>query len=300
MRGGSCRNAPRLALNRQQQYQRSCASLTRIQMSRPSSGCCLRSTELGRIRNRGSLHSWQTRSFICAPGRSAFWPNRAGPGGVGPALTKQAVEDPSPAVRLELASALQWIPTELREPLAAALVRHGEDVQDHNLPLMLWYGIEPIASAYPTNAIHLAQQSRIPLVREYIARRLGEQLGTQLPPVENLLETFLNSPVAAQLDILHGLATAVQGWHQAPRPQNWEAVRANVASSKDPELQRLAQGLGVVFGDARALQELQQTAFDASAMRKPAGVHWSNSSAPDRPICRKIWRNCWKTLLRQE
>jgi putative membrane-bound dehydrogenase-like protein len=182
-----------------------------------------------------------------------------------PLFTKQAVEDPSPAVRLELASALQRIPTELREPLAAVLARHGEDIQDHNLPLMLWYGIEPIASAYPTNAVHLAQQSRIPVVREYIARRLGEQMGTQLHPVEYLLESFLNSPVTAQLDILRGLATAVQGWHQAPRPQNWDSVLASVASRNDPEVQRLAQGLGVVFGDARALKDLQQTALDASA-----------------------------------
>ena len=202
------------------------------------------------------LRAWAVR-FLAESGGS--WEELV------PLFTKQAVEDPSPAVRLELASALQRIPTELREPLAAALVRHGEDVQDHNLPLMLWYGIEPIASAYPTNAVHLAQQSRIPVVREYIARRLGEQMGTQLHPVENLLETFLKSPVAAQLDILRGLATAVQGWHQAPRPGNWEAVRAGVASRKDPELDRLAQGLGVVFGDARALQELQQTAFDSSA-----------------------------------
>jgi putative membrane-bound dehydrogenase-like protein len=202
------------------------------------------------------LRAWAVR-FLAESGGS--WEQLV------PLFTTQAVEDPSPVVRLELASALQRIPTELREPLASALVRHGEDVQDHNLPLMLWYGIEPIASAYPTNAVHLAQQSRIPLVREYIARRLGEQMGTQLHPVENLLASFSNSPVPAQLDILHGLATAVQGWHQAPRPQNWDAVRDSVASRKDPELQRLAHELGVVFGDARAIQELQQTAFNTSA-----------------------------------
>jgi putative heme-binding domain-containing protein len=202
------------------------------------------------------LRAWAVR-FLAESGGS--WEQLV------PLFTKQAVEDPSPAVRLELASALQRIPTELREPLAAALVRHGEDVQDHNLPLMLWYGIEHIASAYPTNAVRLAQQSRIPLVREYIARRLGEQMGTQLHPVENLLASFLDSPVAAQVDILRGLATAVQGWHQAPRPENWDAVLAKVASRKDPELQRLAQGLGVLFGDARALQDLQRTALDATA-----------------------------------
>lgn len=220
---------------------------------------------------KGDSQSWLTSQLNNAEFHLRAWAIRfLGESGgsweqLVPLFTKQAVEDPSPAVRLELASALQRIPTELREPLAAALVRHGEDVQDHNLPLMLWYGIEPIASAYPTNAVRLAQQSRIPLVREYIARRLGDQMGTQLSPVENLLGTFLNSPVAARLDIFRGLATAVQGWHRAPRPENWDAVQASVAAGKDPELQRLAHELGVKFGDARALQDLQQTAFDGSA-----------------------------------
>jgi putative membrane-bound dehydrogenase-like protein len=181
-----------------------------------------------------------------------------------PLFTRQAVEDPSPAVRLELASALQRIPIQLREPLAAALVHHGEDVHDHNLPLMLWYGIEPITTDYPTNAVHLAYQSRIPLVREYIARSLGEQMGPRVKSVEDLLRTLPGSPVAVQSDILQGLATALRGWHQAPRPTDWDAVRESVSATHNEPLLRVAQQLGAIFGDAHALKELQQTALDPS------------------------------------
>ena len=85
-----------------------------------------------------------------------------------------AREDKSPFVRLSLASALQRIPENARWPIAQGLVTHAEDVTDHNLPLMIWYGIE---SAVPTNraeAMKLAGQSKIPLVREFVVRRLAE------------------------------------------------------------------------------------------------------------------------------
>ncbi|HZR17645.1 MAG TPA: PVC-type heme-binding CxxCH protein [Verrucomicrobiae bacterium] len=182
-----------------------------------------------------------------------------------PLFTKQAVEDPSPAVRLELASALQRIPVELREPLGDVLVRHGEDVNDHNLPLMLWYGVEPLVTDYPTNAIRLAKQSRIPIVREFVARRLGEELGKHEEWVEALLQSALTSGPAAQLDILHGLATALQGWHDAPKPQAWDKLRESVAEAKNPALTALAQQLGVLFGDIHALQELRQIALDPAS-----------------------------------
>ena len=84
-----------------------------------------------------------------------------------------AREDKSPFVRLALASVLQRLPNEARWPIAQGLVSHAEDVADKNLPLMIWYGIEP---AVPTNraaAMKLASQTKIPLVREFIVRRLA-------------------------------------------------------------------------------------------------------------------------------
>ena len=55
-----------------------------------------------------------------------------------------AKDDPSPVVRLYLASALQRLPLEKRWAIAEGLVSHDEDATDANLPLMDWYGIEPL------------------------------------------------------------------------------------------------------------------------------------------------------------
>lgn len=80
----------------------------------------------------------------------------------------------SPLVRLHLASALQRLPVEQRWPIAEALATREEDANDANLPLMIWYGIEPLVHDDLDRFIHLAATAKIPLVRQHIARRVAE------------------------------------------------------------------------------------------------------------------------------
>ena len=64
-----------------------------------------------------------------------------------PALVGRATEDSSPVVRLELAAGLQRMPLEQCWTLARSLLAHADDAEDRTIPLMLWYGIEPLAAA---------------------------------------------------------------------------------------------------------------------------------------------------------
>jgi putative membrane-bound dehydrogenase-like protein len=86
-------------------------------------------------------------------------------------LAELAADDPSPFVRLHLASGLQRLPLEQRWPIAEALIAHAEDAGDPSLPLMYWYAIEPLATADAERFIGLILKAKIPLVREFIARR---------------------------------------------------------------------------------------------------------------------------------
>lgn len=88
-------------------------------------------------------------------------------------LAEMAAKDPSPWVRLQIASGLQRLPADQRWPIAEALVANGEDAQDAYLPLMIWYGIEPLAQADPIRFVALIEKSKIPLVRESISRRVA-------------------------------------------------------------------------------------------------------------------------------
>ncbi|MFP6612898.1 MAG: PVC-type heme-binding CxxCH protein [Pirellulales bacterium] len=89
------------------------------------------------------------------------------------ALAGMAANDQSSLVRLHLASALQRMTSEHRWLIAERLASHAEDADDQNLPLMIWYGIEPLVPVNKKRAIALAAKCKIPLVRQYIARRVA-------------------------------------------------------------------------------------------------------------------------------
>ena len=88
-------------------------------------------------------------------------------------LAEMARNDPSPVVRLYLAAALQRLPIEQRWPIAERLVQRGEDADDHNIPLMIWYGIEPAVAVDPVSAAKLITKTKIPQLRQFIARRMA-------------------------------------------------------------------------------------------------------------------------------
>ena len=83
-----------------------------------------------------------------------------------------ARSDPSARVRLSLASALQRVPLNARWPLAEALTMSKIDAKDPMLPLMTWYGIEPLVGQDPDRASALAARCTLPLHRNYLARRV--------------------------------------------------------------------------------------------------------------------------------
>jgi len=96
---------------------------------------------------------------------------------VSPSVLKEfarlAKEDPSPVVRLYLASAAQRLQVKDRWEIVQALFSHGEDSNDHNLPLMYWYAAEAIVSQDITKAVTLLNKTPIALLRQFLARRVA-------------------------------------------------------------------------------------------------------------------------------
>ena len=84
-----------------------------------------------------------------------------------------AESDPSPLVRLFIAAAAQRSSSdEFRGQLVERLVQHGEDAEDHNLPLMYWFAAEPLVGQDAAFAERLLKTTKIPKLRPLIARRL--------------------------------------------------------------------------------------------------------------------------------
>ena len=80
--------------------------------------------------------------------------------------------DSSAWVRRYIASALQRIDVPKRLPALRALVAKADDADDHNLPLLYWYAMEPVVGSDREAALELLKVSEIPQLRRYIARRM--------------------------------------------------------------------------------------------------------------------------------
>jgi putative membrane-bound dehydrogenase-like protein len=176
-------------------------------------------------------------------------------------LTEMAQREKSAWVRLALASALQRLPLAQRWPIAEALAVRAADAADANLPLMIWYGIEPLAPADPDRAAALLAIARIPLVRHSIARRIASARGST-PLVRLLAES---DDVTFQEDVVRGMYEALQGQRQLPQPEGWPAVSRKLAASANAEVRQKGLMLSVMFGDVQALQSLRKTATDPAA-----------------------------------
>jgi putative membrane-bound dehydrogenase-like protein len=177
-----------------------------------------------------------------------------------------AADDPSPVVRLYLASALQRLPIDDRWSIAEGLLAHADDASDQNLPLVDWYGVEPLVASQPERSLRLAVAARVPLVRQFIARRyvdsaiaLGERANL------DLLATVLSqTSESAQGDLLVGAREALQGHKRVPMPRGWANVYSLLKQSADRAVGQHATMLALVFGDPRAVADLRATAFDAA------------------------------------
>ncbi len=176
-------------------------------------------------------------------------------------LTELAKSDASPVVRLEVASALQRTDPNKRWAIAAALLGHREDMSDANLPLMDWYGVEPLAAIDPArSASELIAGSQIPIVREYLARRIAP---LQLDPLVRLLDQ--SSDPAIHRDVLVGMHDALREQRNPPMPNGWEILASRLDKSPDREVRVQARVLSLLFGNRQIVPVLREVVVDAKA-----------------------------------
>jgi len=182
------------------------------------------------------------------------------------ALANLAAREASPSVRLALASALQRVPLASRAPIAAPLLRHAGDASDHNLPLMLWYGIEPLAGSHRAELATLAVTSEIPLVRENIARRLAMDPVDPGQVFDSLIRHAATAPLPWTLDLLNGLSKAFAGITSPAPPPSWPQLSAVISKSSDPSCLSLYRSLGTLFRDPTAIDATRSIISNENAL----------------------------------
>ena len=171
-------------------------------------------------------------------------------------FNRMAVKDPSAVVRLYLASALQRIDSDERWSIAQALMAHAEDAQDHNLPKIIWYGVEPLVAKNAERALALSSESKIPMITRYIARR-----SVDANAIETLVD-YLGKKVESPATLLEGMLDGLEGRKDIVTPKNWESLYGRLRASRDNKVKQLALSIAQQFGDTEAAQQFLATVRD--------------------------------------
>jgi putative membrane-bound dehydrogenase-like protein len=181
-----------------------------------------------------------------------------------------------PALRLCMASALQRYPKADAWPLIKPLLDHSEDADDHNLALMYWYALEPLVAADPRQAAEMLPTVQIPLIRQFITRRLvavyegdgGKPVLSSAWVIDELMKTLaakerpprgkeeLAALDAVRVDVLTGLLEVYRGRRNVAPPNSWSAVREELLVKRSiGPVSELAAALGVIYGDPDVIRQ---------------------------------------------
>jgi putative membrane-bound dehydrogenase-like protein len=164
------------------------------------------------------------------------------------AFAELAKSELSPIVRRELASALQRIPQDQRKDLATALLKHGEDKDDPMIPLLIWYGIEPVVAADAAVGMQLAKASKMPKVTGFIYRRL-----TGTPRGWDAMFVLADQTEDLETKSLY-VESLVQARKQATtkgeRGESWPGSRVLLRNGETPRLKQLVYELSVLENES--------------------------------------------------
>jgi putative heme-binding domain-containing protein len=171
---------------------------------------------------------------------------------------RMAKSDASPVVRLYLASAMQRMDKEGAWGIASELAKHNEDNEDHNLPKMLWFGFEPIASLDINRALQVGAASKIPVIAKNTARR-----AVDAGALDALVKTIATEPATLN-SLLEGMISGMEGRVDLKAPASWASAFAKIRN-KAGRTGQLANDIATLFGDTEAAQRLVATLDNKAA-----------------------------------
>jgi putative heme-binding domain-containing protein len=178
------------------------------------------------------------------------------------ALANGALENSSPLIRRELASLLQRLPLDKRTDIALALLKHGEDANDPTIPLLIWYGIEPVVGTDAEAGMKLAAASKMDQVTGFIYRRLC----TDDKGRAALLQATAGVTDAAQREKTLGMI--VQNARAAGKltlPADWSTVSAKLREGASQAVVDIVDELSALSGDAASVKRFRDILAKADA-----------------------------------
>lgn len=183
-------------------------------------------------------------------------------------LYRLADNDPSPLVRLYLASALQRLRYKDRWAIVDALAFRAVDNSDPNIPLMLWYGAEPLIHDDPSEFVTLTAESQNSTLRRHGARRVVslDSAEERLHWLSDLLVELelRGGDNAARSDVLGGILRGLEGHRRVEMPVGWHGIQHRLLEGASPEVRAQLTRLSLIFNDQFFIRYLKSVAENQS------------------------------------
>lgn len=176
-------------------------------------------------------------------------------------LIQLAQTKPTSRVNLELCSALPHLSEESNLKLAEILSSQPDFNYDQNIPLMIWFGLEPLVEKHPERAMQIASKARVNVIREHTIRRLASfEQGLNLV-IDHLNKQKDPKQVQQALSLVQ---KSLEGRRNLPMPKNWAPLFEQYRNSEHQQLKQQVLQLTVQFGDQSVLPLMEQIVQDAS------------------------------------
>ncbi|MFT6863437.1 MAG: putative membrane-bound dehydrogenase-like protein, partial [Akkermansiaceae bacterium] len=163
-------------------------------------------------------------------------------------LEKLAAKEETLIVRRSLASLLQRLPYDQRWMIAEGLISHSMSGLDKNIPLLCWYGLEPLVEVDPARALLLRAKTAWPQLKEFLIRRAtgtpeGRQAMTEALSSAKNARDF--ETLAKQLLESLGKDSSIEA------PAKWAAIKSHgrTFGGNQDAIENLLGRLGGPFGD---------------------------------------------------
>ncbi|MDP6520388.1 MAG: DUF1080 domain-containing protein [Planctomycetota bacterium] len=182
-------------------------------------------------------------------------------------MSEMAREDPSPLVRRFLASGLQRLPLDDRWEIAAGLLSHAVDAADANIPLLIWYGIEPLVAADTARALTMVGYGKLEQVERFTYRRAAAGSGSDILQLHTLVEFMGHyarlggSPLLLER-MVDELDLALETRPGLAMPPAWPRVAPTLLGHADPERRLKAARIALAFGDTSVAPQFRAVLLD--------------------------------------
>ncbi len=177
-------------------------------------------------------------------------------------LVAAAQNDPSPTVRLALASALPALAAADRWAVGTALALRSNEAGDRFLPNMIWFGLAPLTKADPSRGLEIAARTPLPSLADSIRWFTAQSAAGRDALVAQLVQA---APETAARG-LRIIGFALESENKLPMPRGWMEFARPFLERTDRSAEReVAAQLSALFGDESILAQTRAMLADSQA-----------------------------------